>query len=210
MRGGRDLNSKTSLLNNHTKPQRKKSINNKVHIDDPLAISNLNQIIRSKIKNNKPLIDEIIILCIGTDRSTGDALGPLIGSKLQNFNLNDRIKVYGTLENPIHATNLEQKITQIEQQFDNPLIIAIDAGLGKSNSVGNINVNNGPLQPGSGVNKKLPAIGDFHITGLVNVGGYMEYFVLQSTRLSIVIKMSKIITYALVNCFKRLKNDKRL
>ncbi|MBM7557617.1 spore protease YyaC [Halanaerobacter jeridensis] len=204
------MSSKTSLFTNNIKPKKKKNINNKVHIDDPLAISNLNQIIRRKIQNITPVINEVIIFCIGTDRSTGDALGPLIGSKLQNFNLNPKINVYGTLEEPVHATNLEQNIKKIKEQFDNPLIIAIDAGLGKNKSVGNINVNTGPLKPGSGVNKKLPAIGDFHITGLVNVGGYMEYFVLQSTRLSIVIKMSKIITYALVNSFKRLTNDKRL
>ena len=30
--------------------------------------------------------NEIIILCIGTDRSTGDSLGPLIGSNLIRFN----------------------------------------------------------------------------------------------------------------------------
>ena len=38
------------------------------------------------IKNLKPIIDDnrdIIFLCIGTDRSTGDSLGPLIGYKLK-------------------------------------------------------------------------------------------------------------------------------
>ncbi len=36
-----------------------------------------------------------------------------------------------------------------------------------------------------------------HLTGLVNIGGYMEYFVLQSTRLSLVMKMSDIISYGI-------------
>ncbi|MBT1288497.1 DUF1256 domain-containing protein, partial [Phocaeicola dorei] len=31
------------------------------------------------IKTNMPLI----LVCIGTDRSTGDALGPLVGTKLE-------------------------------------------------------------------------------------------------------------------------------
>lgn len=202
------MKSKTNYFTN-LQTDKKKS-NNKVHIDDPLAISNLNQLIQQQIQNIKIIINELVVVCIGTDRSTGDSLGPLVGSKLKKFNLNKKIKIFGTLENPIHATNLKKEIKKIKKKFRNPLILAIDAGLGKNKSVGNISVKPGPLQPGSGVNKKLPAIGDFHITGLVNVGGYMEYFVLQSTRLSIVIKMSEIITYALVNCFKKLANNKRL
>ena len=204
------MSTKTNNFIKNLLPQKKRSPDNKVHIDDPLAISNLNKLILQQIKNIKPIINNLLVICIGTDRSTGDALGPLVGSKLEKFNLDKKIKVYGTLEQPIHATNLDQKLKKIKQNFDDPLILAIDAGLGKSKSVGNINVNPGPLQPGSGVNKKLPPIGDLHITGLVNVGGYMEYFVLQSTRLSVVIKMSKIITYALVNCFRQLTNNKRL
>lgn len=198
------MSSKKSLIAKNRKHHKQDTHSHRVNIDDPLAISKLKELIKQKIKKSRKKVNKLIILCIGTDRSTGDALGPLIGSKLANFNLNPKIEVYGTLENPVHATNIKEKITEIKKEFDSPLIIAIDAGLGKSKSVGAICVNEGPLKPGSGVNKKLPAVGDFHITGLVNVGGYMEYFVLQSTRLSIVIKMAKTISYALVNSFKGL------
>ncbi|WP_018249426.1 spore protease YyaC [Orenia marismortui] len=171
---------------------------NRVHIDDPLAISNLKKIINRKLQNRyNPERQQLIIICIGTDRSTGDSLGPLIGSKLANFRFNENIKVLGSLESPIHATNLEKKLEDIEKTYPNPFILAIDASLGKSNSVGSISVNDGPLKPGSGVNKNLPPVGHLHISGLVNVSGYMEYFVLQSTRLSLVIKMSKIISCSL-------------
>ena len=51
----------------------------------------------------------------------------------------------------------------------------------------------GPVKPGAGVNKELPAVGDIHITGIVNVSGFMEYFVLQNTRLHLVMKMAKTI-----------------
>ncbi|GAB6099649.1 spore protease YyaC [Halanaerocella petrolearia] len=174
----------------------------RVHVDDPLAISNLKKIINRQLQlryHNQQ--QKIIIVCIGTDRSTGDSLGPLVGSKLNNFRLN-KIDVLGTLESPVHATNLKEKLNLIQQTYNNPFIIAIDAGLGKSSSVGAISVKDGPLQPGSGVDKELPEIGDLHITGLVNVAGYMEYFVLQSTRLNIVLKMSKIISYALAKSLK--------
>ncbi|MFY9218842.1 MAG: DUF1256 domain-containing protein, partial [Tepidanaerobacteraceae bacterium] len=52
----------------------------------------------------------------------------------------------------------------------------------------------GSLKPGAGVNKKLPPVGNFHITGVVNVGGFMEYLVLQNTRLFTVMKMVDIIS----------------
>lgn len=48
----------------------------------------------------------IILLCIGTDRSTGDCLGPLVGYKLKALNTND-VFIYGTLQNPVHAKNLK-------------------------------------------------------------------------------------------------------
>ncbi|MCK8816637.1 spore protease YyaC [Natroniella sulfidigena] len=172
---------------------------NRVHIDDPLAMTNLKKIINNQLRKiYNPLKQKLAIICIGTDRSTGDSLGPLTGSKLSNFKLNNNLNVFGTLNSPIHATNLNDKLEFIEQKHPDSFIIAIDAGLGKSSSVGSICVNEGPLKPGSGVDKKLPEVGDMHITGLVNVSGYMEYFVLQSTRLSLVVKMAKIISYSLI------------
>ncbi|GAB6137160.1 spore protease YyaC [Halanaerobaculum tunisiense] len=177
--------------------------NNRVHIDDPLAISNLKKIINHQLQLKYHADHQkLIVACIGTDRSTGDALGPLVGSKLTKFRFNNSVDILGTLENPVHATNLQDQIEKIQHKYNNPFIIAIDAGLGKNNSVGSISVKNGPLQPGTGVDKKLPEIGNLHITGLVNVAGYMEYFVLQSTRLNIVFKMSKIISYALAKTLK--------
>lgn len=50
------------------------------------------------VKSKRP----IIFLCIGTDRCTGDSLGPLIGHKLK-FLKRKNFYIYGTLENPIHS-----------------------------------------------------------------------------------------------------------
>ncbi|MEW6230356.1 MAG: DUF1256 domain-containing protein, partial [Bacillota bacterium] len=36
-----------------------------------------------------------------------------------------------------------------------------------------------------------------HVTGIVNVGGYMEYLVLQNTRLCLVMRMAEVIATAL-------------
>lgn len=136
---------------------------------------------------------EIVLLCIGTDRSTGDALGPLTGAKLQS--LHKSCPVFGTLEDPVHATNLLVKLDMIHQQLPQSFIIAIDACLGKMEHVGSVTIGRGSLKPGAAVNKALPAVGDAYITGIVNVGGFMEHLVLQSTRLSLVMKMADIIAY---------------
>ncbi|MFZ7942360.1 MULTISPECIES: spore protease YyaC [Bacillaceae] len=134
----------------------------------------------------------IVFICIGTDRSTGDSLGPLVGSLLEEKNI-ESFYVYGTLDDPIHAVNLVEKLKEIRAKHADPYIIGIDACLGKIKNVGVIQVGNGPVKPGAGVNKDLPAVGDMHITGIVNVSGFMEFFVLQNTRLNLVMKMAKTI-----------------
>ncbi|OMF22567.1 spore protease YyaC [Paenibacillus sp. FSL H8-0548] len=138
----------------------------------------------------------IVVVCIGTDRSTGDALGPLIGTSLSKYR-SPHFSLFGTLENPVHAMNLDDTLIEINSRYHKPFIIGIDACLGQVSSVGSIQVGVGPVRPGAGVNKDLPPVGDIHITGIVNVGGFMEYFVLQNTRLHLVVKMSDIISLSL-------------
>ena len=170
----------------------------RVHIDDRKAVDNLSlQISKRMALTNYNEDKQLIILCVGTDRSTGDALGPLIGSELLKTNIN--ATVVGDIHNPCHASNLHSTIEDINNNYDNPYIIAIDSGLGKQSSVGSIEVCKGKLEPGTAVNKKLPHVGDMHICGIVNISGYMEYLVLQSTRLSVVVTMAEIISESLLN-----------
>ncbi|GAB2717128.1 spore protease YyaC [Paenibacillus thermoaerophilus] len=143
-----------------------------------------------------PQQQPILIICIGTDRSTGDALGPLVGSKLQKQACTD-FHIFGTLDEPVHAMNLRETLDKIERRFKNPYIVGVDACLGQVSSVGCIQVGDGPLKPGAGVSKELPPVGNIHITGIVNVGGFMEYFVLQNTRLSLVMNMADTISRSL-------------
>jgi putative sporulation protein YyaC len=150
----------------------------------------------SQIQKLLPNTDQDIILaCIGTDRSTGDSLGPLIGSMLSKKK--SIYHIYGTLDTPVHAVNLEDIIKTINETYRNPFIIGIDACLGRHNNVGSITLGYGPVKPGAAVNKQLPEVGDIHITGIVNVSGFMEYFVLQNTRLSLVMNMAEVITEGL-------------
>ncbi|GIO23977.1 spore protease YyaC [Oceanobacillus sp. J11TS1] len=130
-----------------------------------------------------------IAVFIGTDRSTGDALGPLAGTYFKAMNPRN-MHVYGTIHEPIHAVNLKESLDNIYQNHDKPYLIAIDACLGKTSSVGSIIVENKPLKPGLALNKQLPRVGNMNITGVVNVSGFMEHTVLQNTRLSLVMDMA--------------------
>ncbi len=163
-----------------------------LHVDDPTCGRSLALLVRRLISRLLSEQREVVLLCIGTDRCTGDALGPLIGSHLAGLSLRTA-HVYGTLEKPVHATNLEETLVRIRDRHRDPLIIAIDACLGRLDSVGNVMIGAGPLKPGAGVNKQLPAVGDVYITGIVNVGGFMDYFVLQNTRLYLITRLAKVI-----------------
>jgi putative sporulation protein YyaC len=138
--------------------------------------------------------NDVMFVCVGTDRSTGDSLGPMIGTILKEKGYN----VVGTLAEPVNAVNLEETLRSLPK---NKIVIGVDASLGRPESVGKLFYKSGPLKPGAGVNKKLPEVGDYHLYGVVNVGGFMEYFVLQNTRLKLIMDMAdeavRVITKAL-------------
>lgn len=162
---------------------------------DPSAHDLLGNRLES-IFDSVPAKRPIIIVCIGTDRSTGDSLGPLVGTLLKKRKSESQ-PVFGTLDEPVHALNLKDTMNKIDHHYQNPFIVAIDACLGQYANIGTIQIGHGPMKPGAGVNKDLPPIGDIHITGIVNVGGFMEYLVLQNTRLSLVMDMAEIISASL-------------
>lgn len=161
-----------------------------VHYDDTHASQKLHKLFLHTLDNY--VGQPIVLICIGTDRSTGDSLGPLIGTKLFEHNL-AMFHVFGTLDHPVHALNLADTLAQIDETFDNPYIIGIDACLGSTKNIGAITIRKGPLKPGAAMNKNLPSVGNIHITGTVNAGGFMDFLVLQNTRLSLVMKMANII-----------------
>jgi len=170
----------------------------RIFIDDQDAVTELAKLLKRLLREQDPLgARQVVLLCIGTDRSTGDSLGPLVGSRVVQL-APDLFPVYGTLDDPVHAVNLKEKLQQIKKAYSFPLIIAVDACLGQLQSVGFITLGRGPLYPGTGVHKKLPPVGEIFISGVVNIGGYLEQLVLQNTRLSIVIKMAECIAQGLV------------
>ena len=166
------------------------------HMADTDCVHELAAMIRSEMRQRP-----VLLLCIGSDRSTGDSLGPLVGSNLANCRLPD-VVIWGTLEHPVHALNLPVAIEWICSHWKQRPVIAFDACLGSANDIGSITFCRGPLQPGRAVQKDLCPVGTHHVTGIVNRGGFMEQLVLQSTRLSLVIDMAKIISMDVVEAFQ--------
>lgn len=173
--------------------------NYSVHYEQTSAVWELSEIFLKTIPFDH---EELIFCCIGTDRSTGDALGPIIGSQLhQTFSF--PFPVVGTLQAPLHALNIVERYEQLINEKEQPFIIAIDACLGESNAIGSILIQQGPLYPGKAVKKELPPIGNISVKGIVNVGGFMEAKVLQNTRLHVTYSMSDKIVRALVLAWQR-------
>ncbi len=174
-----------------------------INIHEPSALQSFSNTFNHYLSSLLPLYRySLVILCIGTDRATGDSLGPLVGYKLRTLDF-PGVHVFGTLDEPVHAKNLEDTLAHIKQHHPHSLVLAIDACLGSMEHVGHITIGDGPIKPGAGVQKDLPPAGDFHITGIVNFSSMMNMAILQNTRLSLVMKMADMIALNIRYCLWR-------
>jgi putative sporulation protein YyaC len=156
--------------------------------DTELLAHKIREIIRQSSRED----DDIVFLCIGSDRYVGDSLGPLVGTMLTERNV--PFRVYGTLEEPVHAFNLKGILKGINKQFKKPLIFSIDASIGNKDQVGYVMFKEGPLTPGKALEKMLPEVGDYHFVGFVNyIDPLPTSQFLNDTRLYTVMNIAKTI-----------------
>ncbi|WP_317086087.1 spore protease YyaC, partial [Clostridium neonatale] len=104
------------------------------------------------------------------------------------------LPVYGTLSEPIHALNIDERLNEIKKLHPNAHIIGIDACLGNEEDIGDIRVRNHAISPGKGVGKELPEVGETSIIGIVDTSEYSDLFFSRSIRLSFVMDMAKSIS----------------
>ncbi len=155
-----------------------------------------------KIKSN---YQEIVFLCVGTDRITGDCLGPLVGSKLisllseQNFS---NINIYGCLGENISYKNIDKILKKIDNKT---LIVVIDAALSKKENIGKIFVSNNKTVLGRSLEKNKVEIGDISIKSVVakdyKMPGY-NFKALQNISLSVVMSVANIIAEGIYEVIK--------
>lgn len=140
-----------------------------------------------------------VILCIGSDLSVGDSLGPVTGTKLKEKLSGLNCYVYGTLAKPITAHEVKYMNTFLRETHPDSPIIAIDAAVGLAGDIGLIKIAPRGLKPGSGANKKLSKVGDVSIMGIVAEKSVFNYSLFSATRLNVIYKMSEIISEGVAN-----------
>lgn len=161
-------------------------------------------------KNLNKDFDKINIVCIGTDKATGDCLGPLVGTFLEKkLKNNNFVKVYGTLNNTVNALNVAELAINLEKETDS-LTIAIDACMGDNLKAGDLFISNTPLNPGSGVGKRIKPIGDLSVKGVIATNTksiYLNDKLVMTTRLSLVYNLSEIIAKGLKSAIHTLQKE---
>lgn len=145
------------------------------------------------LKKSTPEGASPVILCIGSDLSVGDSLGPVTGTKLKQQLAGLNCYVYGTLAKPITAHEVKYMNDFLRLTHPASPIIAIDAAVGNAGDIGLIRVAGRGLRPGSGANKRLAKVGDVSVMGIIAEQSVFNYSLFSATRLNVVYKMSEII-----------------
>lgn len=145
------------------------------------------------LKKSTPKGASPVILCIGSDLSVGDSLGPVTGTKLKQQLAGLNCYVYGTLAKPITAHEVKYMNDFLRLTHPASPIIAIDAAVGNAGDIGLIRVAGRGLRPGSGANKRLAKVGDVSVMGIIAEQSVFNYSLFSATRLNVVYKMSEII-----------------
>lgn len=135
-----------------------------------------------------------VVVCIGSDLSVGDSLGPIVGTLLSERLAQKNIFIYGTLSKPVTAREASHIKSFIKHSHPGSKVIAIDAAVGNADDVGLIKILPFGLKPGSGAAKNLARIGDISVMGVVAEKSLFNYALFSATRLSMVYKMAEIIS----------------
>ena len=149
------------------------------------------------LTNNREF-SNVVFLCIGTDRITGDSFGPLVGYKLNSLFYNDnKIQILGNLNDLVCSSNINETINNINRNYSNPFIIAVDSAISECNRPGSIIVSDGGVTLGSGVNRQVARIGDMSVKGVVATNLNNPRFnmkLLQNVRLNLVMNMADVVS----------------
>ena len=135
-----------------------------------------------------------VVVCVGSDLTIGDRLGPITGSMLKYKTQGLGAFIYGTLAAPVTAKEIKYMQSFLKRTHEKDQVLAIDAAVGEKGDIGLIRVMDTPLLPGAGANKKLGALGDISVLGIVAEKSLTNYGLLNTTRLNLVYTMAEIIS----------------
>lgn len=151
---------------------------------------------------------EIVFLCIGTDRIIGDALGPLVGTmleeKLEKYNIFN-LSIYGTLQKNICYTNIHEILEILEKKHKNACIVVIDAALSNKENIGKIFIKKEKMILGKSLNKAKVEIGNISIKAVVGKDYKLSKYnfsSMQNISLSVVIRLANLISDGIYEVIK--------
>lgn len=110
-----------------------------------------------------------VIVCVGSDKISGDSLGPLVGSLLREGGV--PCPVYGAMGHAVNGVNLGEYRRFLRRYHPGVPVIAVDAAVGRSDEVGQIKYRLGGVQAGGAVGREELPLGDLAILGVVGKKG---------------------------------------
>ena len=102
----------------------------------------------------------IVFFCVGSNRVTSDMFGSIVGSKLKKAGV--RAFVYGSMDSPVNAINMDDYIVLIKSKHKNDIIFVIDTMITANNLKKTFSFNKGSIVV-AGMSLKRE-VGDYHIT----------------------------------------------
>lgn len=162
----------------------------------------INLIDKREISNPK-----LTFLCVGTDRVTGDSLGPIVGSNIEKFINNKKInnvKVIGSLEKNLNNTN-------IEEYTKNPkdITIVIDSAISNTYNIGEIIVDENNIKVRQALNNGKNINSNINIKCIVAKNFENEdanFLMLQNVKLGIVLNLAEKVSTNLYNVIENYNN----
>ncbi len=110
---------------------------------------------------------DVVILCVGTNKLIGDSIGPVVGQKLKEEKMKEKICVYGDLKESINFKNAKTVIENVFKTYQKPFIITIDSALGTQTMISKIVVNKGIIRIGKSLGRSICYPSHITIKGVV-------------------------------------------
>ncbi|MFI3164384.1 MAG: spore protease YyaC [Bacillota bacterium] len=140
-----------------------------------------------------------VLLFVGSDKVTGDALAPICGEMLKK--MKPPCFLYGDLENPVNAKNLKPTVEFIKRVHRERKILVVDASVGVAEDIGKVKFLDCGIKPGKAVGRDFEPIGDMAIAGIVAAKDLKNQSI-SPVRLFSVTKMAEEIAREICVCAK--------
>ena len=110
-----------------------------------------------------------VIVCVGTDKISGDSLGPMVGSMLRAAGV--PCPVYGVEGTTVNGVNLDRYRDFLARCYADVPVIAVDAALGEPDEVGQIRYRRGGVCAGGALGRRSEGLGQLAVLGVVGRRG---------------------------------------